>query len=171
MRSLNETLLCQHCNGPFHPHYGRPGSKYCSRRCATTARWGEPPTRICSVCGQPATGTGKRSQKQCSWACAQVAKRGRANPARMNQETRFCAVCEKGITRAASNFHSEVALCSKRCRSEWHADFSGPLHPRWKGGPPRTYGIGWKKARADEFRESGGICRRDRKSTRLNSSH
>lgn len=48
--------------------------------------------------------------------------------------------------------------------AEWQSEFvNGPAHPRWKGGPPRTYGIGWKAARLAAIQRAGGICERCKK--------
>jgi len=150
MRS-NETRYCEHCGKPFHPLYRRRSEKpqsFCSRQCQLANRWGTTQPNECQFCGNDISHTGKRSQKYCSVTCRVAAQVGRANPGRSNRITKICAWCGDEFSRPASDFHGDKAFCSYGCMAEWQSEFvNGVSHPRWKGGPPRTYGIGWRVAR------------------------
>ena len=163
MRSKS-IVKCQHCGKDFHPLYRRrsePPQRYCSNRCEKLARFGKREPNQCPICGKPAISTGKRSQKYCSWECAQKAKRDRPNQGRSNLETHPCSWCGEDVTRPASNFHGEKAFCNYRCEAEWQSEFaSGENHPRWKGGTPRQYGLNWFKSRKQALIRANNLCER-----------
>ncbi len=105
-----------------------------------------------------------RTRPCCSWACAQAAKRGRPNPNRARKATRVCDWCGEDVTRPQSDFHGEKAFCNYRCMAEWQSEFgTGEVHPRWKGGVPRSYGIGWRAAKRAALERANGQCVRCRK--------
>ena len=163
MRS-RETRYCAQCNSAFNPHYGRPNQVFCSRACSLLKRWGTPQARMCSLCGKPAISTGKRTQKFCSFACRVISQTGKPRLGRRNRVTKACVQCLNDFSRPASNFHSEKPFCSRSCMAEWQSEFNvGLAHPRWKGGTPRTYGIGWRRAKAGAVKRSGGICEKCKK--------
>ena len=154
-----ETRYCAKCGTAFHPHYGRPKQSFCSTECYLLNRWGAPRTPKCSTCGRPAQSTGKRGQKFCSFTCRVASQVGKPNLGRRNRITKQCAQCLKEFSRPATNFHSAKPFCSRSCMAEWQSEFMiGSAHPRWKGGSPRTYGIGWKRAKERAMKRSGGIC-------------
>ncbi len=94
------------------------------------------------------------------------------NPGRANQITKTCDWCSASVTRAASNFHSERVFCDYDCMAAWQsANVSGDAHPRWKGGAPRSYGIGWKAARRAVLKRSGGVCERCKNSPGVHVHH
>lgn len=156
-----EVRQCAHCGEPFNPQYGRPDNRFCSRSCYLGNRWGTTAERTCEVCGKPCVTTGKRSQKFCSFECRVKSQEGKPNPGRRNRATKPCDWCSEPVTRPASNFHSDRVFCNYDCMAAWQsANVTGEGHPRWKGGVPRSYGIGWKAARRRVLDRSGGICER-----------
>jgi hypothetical protein len=167
MRS-NETRYCEVCNKAFNPIYRRKAEKpqaFCSRACYQRARWGEPVAIIsCQICGKPANSSRKRTQKYCSAECRLQGLKGKPRPTSRNRITIPCSWCGDDVTRPASNFHSEHVFCNYRCMAEWQSEFNvADAHPRWKGGVPRTYGIGWKSARLACVRRADGTCERCKK--------
>lgn len=159
MRNKNETKYCEHCGTAFNPLYGRPASRYCSRSCYLAARWGSSPDRACQVCGKPADSTGKRNQQFCSFKCRVKSQVGTKNPGRSNRRIAPCAWCGDDVSRPVSDFHSQRVFCNRRCMAEWQSEFAnGAAHPRWKGGPPRSYGVGWRQARRNAMDRAGGVC-------------
>ncbi len=160
-----ETRYCAKCCVAFHPHYGRPKQAFCSTACYLLNRWGNKQVPVCAICGKPANSTGQRKQKFCSVMCRIAGQIGKPNVGRSNRITKQCVQCLKDFSRPATNFHSVKPFCSRSCMAEWQSEFMrGPAHPRWKGGTlKRTYGIGWRRAKANALKRSGGICERCKK--------
>ncbi len=163
MKRTTETRVCHVCSKPYHPQYGRPNQRYCSRECYRIGRWGKPeqPT-ACLICGKPCTSTGSRKQKYCSWDCAQKGKAGRPNPKKSNRKTKTCEWCGKRFSRPVADFHGKRAFCSMACHHEWRSEhIRGPAHPRWCGGSrSRANGKGWKAARRKALRKANHSCER-----------
>lgn len=162
MRKTNEIRICQNCGDEFHPHYltrNMKPQRFCSNKCYLHNRWGEPRLNFCPVCGKPATSTGGKNQIYCSLPCRYIGRKGKKNPKRSNRITKQCAWCGNDVTRPASDFHAEKTFCNYDCMAEWQSEFSqAENHPRWKGGPPRSYGIGWKKARQTAMDKAQNLC-------------
>jgi 5-methylcytosine-specific restriction endonuclease McrA len=79
----------------------------------------------------------------------------------------MCDWCGEPVNRPASDFHGKRAFCNSRCMAEWQSEFvSGVAHPRWQGGPPRSYGIGWREARRSAMQRANGLCQRCGKTAR-----
>lgn len=100
------TLTCQHCGKDFHPYHH--DSKYCSRKCANTARDSRV-TLTCASCGKsfkryPSQVKGGRDY--CSMRCKH---RGVI--------TLTCAVCGKRFERRVSRVvqSSKRHVCSAAC--------------------------------------------------------
>ena len=159
MRQKTKSHICQYCSTSYHPHYGRADQKFCSRGCYLKHRWGDREINLCPICEKPAISTGEKTQKYCSRECYWKAKKGSKNPEISNLTTKECDVCGKDITRPVSDFHAKRYFCSKECKAEWFSEFmTGEKHPRWTGGYPHSYGIGWKKARKQAVKRAKGIC-------------
>lgn len=162
MRHRTQTKTCEFCYIEYSPQYGRPNQKFCSNECYLRNRWGEPRKMAkCGICGKPCR---LSHHKYCSWDCAQVAKNGRANPGRSNRVSVECEQCGVVFSRPATNFHSEKKFCSRLCMAAWQSENTKQAnHPRWRGGPIRGYGVGWRAAKIEALRLANYTCKRCKK--------
>jgi len=72
------TRNCERCGVEFRPNYAsgdRPEQRFCSAKCATESRFGEPVDLRCATCGGPILKK-DRKRKYCSMACRNEGKRG-----------------------------------------------------------------------------------------------
>lgn len=112
----------------------------------------------------------KRRQSFCSSNCLRQWLRERARtklsqkyPDRYGPVTVICAQCgvsfekKRGDVNRGKKMGSRF-FCSKRCRGQWQSEnFSGSIHPQWRGGS-RGYGRGWFVNRKAAFARDGGYC-------------
>lgn len=152
---------CDQCGAAFFPTYRTRAEKpqrYCSRLCYQTARWGASLGLRCEKCGGPIPKK-SRTARYCSPGCFNSTRVGKPTGPQ-NRRTIACSWCGEGVTRPASNFHSEKVFCDRSCMAEWQSEFvTGSTHPRWRGGQTsRTYGVGWRPARRAALERSGHVC-------------
>ncbi len=146
---------CEHCGVEFMAT--KKDRRYCSRPCASTARFGPKPVELCAQCGVLIQA--KRGRKYCSLDCVNDSKWGRDNSAQMKSENLECYWCGKRFTRIPSKSRrGKRTFCGKVCMGAYRSTQIGEANPKWKGGKKKDYGPGWQAIRAKVMRLAGGVC-------------
>lgn len=151
--------LCKNCGKTFKPLPGRPDSKYCSRQCYYSDRWGNRLLiKKCLICGIEFTSHPSDDRKYCSRNCCDKRPDKKGRP--RNRSKKKCDWCGKEFERPVSNFHSKHFFCCHSCSAKWWAEYGlhGDKHPKWNGGQYQMYTDGWKIVRRKALKRANNMC-------------